>query len=369
MSDWKRYLSSIYFDVKHPASYAGAGKLYKIVSNEGKFKIGRRQIQRWLQYQEAYSMTRRARRKVPRSRVIVEGIDSMWDMDLMDMVSLGKHNDQYRYVLVAIDIFSRYVWCEPVQSKRGADVVVAVERIVSDSRQPETVRTDRGMEFRSKEVNKYLQRHHIHHLYALNTETKANYCERVIQTLKHKLFRYLLKRNTKRYIDILQQTVHSYNHTPHRSLGKAPASITKDREGESRLQQYLIRTKSTKVPSRVKNYQYKVGQTVRVSHVRSVFDRQYSQKWTGELFTIDKRFKREGLPVYIIKDWSGEHIEGSFYEEELQVVHVDDTTEYRVEKVLKTRTRNKRKDVLVRWLNWPPKYDSWIPERDLKRFS
>ena len=41
MANWKQYLTSIYFDVKHPASYAGPEKLYKIVVKEGKFKIGR----------------------------------------------------------------------------------------------------------------------------------------------------------------------------------------------------------------------------------------------------------------------------------------------------------------------------------------
>ena len=375
MADWKNYLTSIYYDVKHPSSYAGPAKLHTTVSKEGKFKIGRRRIQQWLQDQEAYSMTRQARRKFPRSRVIVAGIDSQWDMDLMDMVNLGKHNDQNKYVLVAIDIFSRHVWCQPVQSKGSSDMTAAMKQMLSETRHPKTVRTDRGMEFRSKVFNTYLKEREIHHFYALNTETKANYVERVIKTLKHKLFRYLLKHNTKRYIDILQDVVYSYNHTIHRSIGRSPASVSDLNEGESRLQQYMIRTKTqpqttTKPRKKTKQrYKYKEGQTVRISHVRSVFDREYSQKWTGELFKIRERFKREDVPVYTLKDWSGEDIEGSFYEAELQAVNTDEFTEYRVEKVLKKRSINKRKEVLVRWLHWPSKFDSWIAEGDLKHYS
>lgn len=368
MAAWKQYLNTIYFDTNHPASYAGASKLYTVVKQEGKFKIGKRRIQQWLQDQESYSLTRKARRHFPRSRVVVEGMDSMWDMDLMDMVSLHKHNDGIKYVLVAIDIFSRYTWCEPVKSKRGEDVVVALKRMLAGPRRPNSLRTDKGMEFRSKEVNKYLQGQQIHHIYAQNTETKANYAERVIQTLKHKVFRYLLKHNSERFVDVLQQIVRSYNHTKHRSLGQTPASITKDKEGESRLQQYILRTKGTK-PQRSRPYRFKENQTVRLSHIRSMFDRQYSQKWTGELFTIASKFKREGLPLYRLKDWSGELIEGSFYEHELQAVHVDESTEYRVEKVLKRRTVKKQKEVMVRWLHWPSKYDSWIPEKDLNIYT
>ena len=98
-------------------------------------------------------------------------------------------------------------------------------------------------------------------------------------------------------------------------------------------------------------------------------DREYSQKWTGELFKIDTRFRREGVPVYTILDWDGERVDGTFYEPELQPVTIDPTTEYRVEKILKRRVRNKRKEVLVRWLHWPKKYDSWIPEADVKDYN
>ena len=103
--------------------------------------------------------------------------------------------------------------------------------------------------------------------------------------------------------------------------------------------------------------------------VTGPIDREYSQKWTGELFKIDTRFRREGVPVYTILDWDGERVDGTFYEPKLQPVTIDPTTEYRVEKILKRRVRNKRKEVLVRWLHWPKKYDSWIPEADVKDYN
>ena len=103
--------------------------------------------------------------------------------------------------------------------------------------------------------------------------------------------------------------------------------------------------------------------------VTGPIDREYSQKWTGELFKIDTRFRREGVPVYTILDWDGERVDGTFYEPELQPVTIDPTTEYQVEKILKRRVRNKRKEVLVRWLHWPKKYESWIPEADVKDYN
>lgn len=107
---------------------------------------------------------------------------------------------------------------------------------------------------------------------------------------------------------------------------------------------------------------------MRVTHIRNVFDREYSQKRAGELFKVARRFRREELPVYKIEDWSGENIKGTFYKQELQAVNVDDNTEFYIEKIWKKRIRRKRREVLVRWLHWPKKYDTWIQEADLKNY-
>ena len=60
MTDWKEYLSSLYFNPKLPSSYLGPIKLYQIVKSQGQFKIGRHCIRKWLQDQEAYSLTKGA---------------------------------------------------------------------------------------------------------------------------------------------------------------------------------------------------------------------------------------------------------------------------------------------------------------------
>ena len=193
MADWREYLSSLYFNPKLPSSYLGPEKLYQFVKSQGKFQIDRKRIRQWLQDQEAYSLTRGARRKYTRSHVVVSGLDSQWDVDLMDMVDLAKQNYGIKYVLVCVDIFSRYAHCQQINRKQAKDVLQAFKLILSGTRKAKTIRSDLGQEFRNKQVNAYLKSQNIHHFYALNTETKANYAERLIKTLKHKLFRYMLK--------------------------------------------------------------------------------------------------------------------------------------------------------------------------------
>ena len=66
---------------------------------------------------DTYTLHKLAHRNFKRNRVIVGGIDEKWQMDLADMQSLEEYNDGYRYLLVCIDVFSKYAWLIPIKSK------------------------------------------------------------------------------------------------------------------------------------------------------------------------------------------------------------------------------------------------------------
>ena len=111
-------------------------------------------------------------------------------------------------------------------------------------------------------------------------------------------------------------------------------------------------------------FKFKVGDFVRISLARKTFTREYDQRWSGELFQIVNRDGSQRYPTYKIKAYAGEPIDGTFYEEELQKVTPNEY--YKVEKFLKSRQiKGLLKEVLVRWLHWPPKYDSWVPATDI----
>lgn len=67
-------------------------------------------------------------------------------------------------------------------------------------------------------------------------------------------------------------------------------------------------------------FKNKIGDDVRISQLKHPFQRDYQQKWTEEYFKVSNRYKRDGIPVYKIKDLAEDPIEGTFYESELQKV-------------------------------------------------
>ena len=127
-----KYLSSVYSDPRRAGSFGGAESLYRDVREEGRFKISRARVNEWLMKQDAYTLHKPVRRNFKRNRVIVGGIDELWQMDLADMQSLKEYNDGYRYMLVSIDVFSKYAWLVPIKSKTGPALVEAFKVILPD---------------------------------------------------------------------------------------------------------------------------------------------------------------------------------------------------------------------------------------------
>jgi len=68
-----------------------------------------------------------------------------------------------------------------------------------------------------------------------------------------------------------------------------------------------------------------------------------------------------------LKDYGGEDITGTFYEDELQSIDMPEV--FRIEKILRKRTVKGEKQHLVRWAGWPPKYDSWMEAKDLQEYQ
>ena len=175
--------------------------------------------------------------------------------------------------------------------------------------------------------------------------------ERVNRTLKSKLYRYFTGVNSLRYINVLQDIVDSYHNTYHRSIGRAPATVSLLNVGQVRRKLYgkIERSKP------FKRFKFKMGDHVRLRLHKRLFKKGYKMNWTEEIFQIVNRLPTTPV-VYEVRDLLERPIEGVFYEKEFQKVKRPDI--FRVEKVLKKRIRNKKEEYLVRWSGYNSDFDS-----------
>ena len=368
MAPWEDYLRQIYYNPSHPASYEGEKAVYDAVKREKKFKISHGQIRKWLQNQDAYSLNKSVKRNFQCGRVVVSGIDDQWDADLASFARDGDENDGYQYLLVVIDIFSHYAWIEPIKDKTAKEIVKAFNKIISKGRKPRRLRTDAAKDFTSKGFQEYLKSKDIAH-FTTHSEKQANYVERFIKTIKSRIWRHIRSKNSRRYIDVLQKLVDSYNRSWHTSILSEPINVNKQNESRLWWQMYWPKNFGVKKEPKEKKvkFLFKVGDKVRISHLRSAFQREYDIKWSGEIFKVSKRFIRQGQPIYRIIDWLNKPVKGTFYQKELQEVNVTDADVFKVDKILKYKGRGKNKLAKIRWLNWPKKFDSWVPVSELQK--
>ena len=354
-----------YRDPKAAGSYQGPLKLYQSLKRDGEQDVTLKDVKKYLQKEDVYTLNRAVKTKFPRNRVVVAGIDSQIDMDLADLQLLSKDNDGYKYFLLAIDIFSRYVWVRSLKTKMSKEIVKALQSILAEGRKPRSIRTDGGKEFQNGTVKSFLAKQGIRIFQTYNS-TQANYAERAIKTIKGKLYRYMIENNTLRYINVLQDITESYNKTVHSSLGVPPNQVTKENENEIRYNQYLLRRKpKNDFQTPHQNMNFKVGDQVRVSYLPEKFDREYSQRFSGEVFIVASRRRRNTIPVYKLTDWYGEPIKGTFYQQQLQKVDINDRDNFKIEKILKRRRRGGRNQVFIKWKYWPKRFNQWINEDDI----
>ena len=237
--DWKEFLRDTYFNPINKGAFRGPDKLKQILKQQG-YNVSYNKVREWLQDQDAYSLHQPTQYRFKRDCVITKGIDDIWDMDLADVSSITKYNDKQNYWLILIDIFSKYLWVEPISDKSHESVITALQNIFERTdRRSTNIRSDNGAEFKNRWVKKYLKKNNIHS-YTAKNETKANHVERVIRTLKTMVYRYFSHKETYKYTDILQDLVSNYNNSPHTTLrGRAPIDVTKHKEAHIWKEMYI----------------------------------------------------------------------------------------------------------------------------------
>ena len=217
-------LKKFYLDPKFPGSYSGAYKFYQEVKNIHP-KVTLKKVNEFLKSQDAYTLHKRTRKPKFRRTLVFKPRD-LWQIDLLDMQKYSKENDEYRYICVIIDCFSRYVWVKPLKNKTGKATVKALALLLMNER-PKLIQADQGTEFFNRDVKRMLEAFgpKLYHTY---TDKKAAIVERVQRTLRGRLGRLFTKRGNFKWIDKIDDIVTAYNNTHHSSIKMKPADVDEE---------------------------------------------------------------------------------------------------------------------------------------------
>lgn len=146
----------------------------------------------------------------------------------------------------------------------------------------------------------------------------------------------------------LRDTVYNYKRLIPQSNSSVAEILSGDNFGQRRRQPNRIYPK------------FKIGDHVRLSRYRTVFEKGYTPNFTTEIFTIRKVQRNTDPITYLLSDYNNIEIKGSVYTEELTPVAQPDV--YLVEKIIRKRNDGK---VLVKWLGFGSEHNSYINEEDV----
>ena len=252
--------------------------------------------------------------KFKRQRIIPLYKHETWSADLIDMSSLSKYNNNYKFILTVIDIFTKYAWAIPLKKKSGLSITNGFKIVLSEHpqggsepRKPEKFWVDRGNEFYNKTFKSLLKEYGTGkaasgiELYSTYSDLKAVFIERFNRTLLHIINKPMFINGDGNWVNILNDAVVTYNKNIHSTINMTPVDASNNPD---KVKNYISETAS-QINSTKATPKFKVGDYVRNADKRNIFSKGYTSKWNRELFKVNVVLKTHP-PTYKIEDINGE---------------------------------------------------------------
>jgi hypothetical protein len=348
-------LQKIYYNPLHPSSFGSIKKLFESARQRDP-NISIDDVKYWLSEQPTYTIHKQRRRHFKRNRVVVENVNEQFQADLLDMRKLSKFNNGFNYILTAVDILSKYGFAIPVRNKRSYNLSSAFKKIFRE-RIPEKIQTDKGKEFLNKEVSKLFLKNNIHHFTSNNTEIKCSNVERFNRTLRGRLAKYFTAYHTKKWTNILDKIVSSYNNSIHRTTKFKPSEVNEKNKDIVFKNIYGFNSMREYIKSMHGISNTKKGDLVRIPYQRTRFLRGRLPLWGEEILSVNDVVKGGVKPLHILSNYEETH--KRYYPEEVQKVNKPPLNS--VKKILKTRFKKGGREYLVKFAGYPLQYTSWQP--------
>ena len=153
---------------------------------------------------------------------------NIWSVVLADTQLISKYNKGIRYLLCAIDLFSKYAFVVPLKGKNGTTIVNSFQKTLSNSKiKPNKIWVDEGSEFYNTHSKKWLKDNNIE-MYSIYNEGKSVVPETFIRTLKNKVYKHMTAISKNVYFDVSNDIVDEYNNTSNKTIKMKPLDVKSD---------------------------------------------------------------------------------------------------------------------------------------------
>jgi hypothetical protein len=201
-------------------------------------------------------------------------------IDIADFTASADVNDGFRYLFVAIDIFTKLCHAIPIKDKQPAESVRVMTEVLNVIGVPKVLYHDNEGSWNSGQFIRLLNKHSIKQII---TSTPPPFAERMVQTIKNMIHTRLegMELKKEKWIDILPSVIKKYNNKTHSTTGISPNTA---KQGNNNIEVWLnIRNKADfnrKYPP------LKTGSQVKTYIKKGSFAKGYESRWSKDVYRI-----------------------------------------------------------------------------------
>jgi hypothetical protein len=345
----------------HATAFSGLNAMTRFYRGQ----YSKAQLSRAMEGVDAYTIKRESKPVSVFNPIYTHRPREIVQADLVDVQALSKlkkRNMKKRYLLCVIDSYTRKAWIEATEDKKETTIRDAFARILQQLKPKMrssgfVLLVDRGTEFVNRLFGRFLRANNIE---LRHPSFKASHVERFQKSIQALIYRYIENKQSNSYLPALPALLHTYNTRYHRTIKMSPNEAEEEKNADR-----LLRNVTDEYARRKRRKpRFSRGELVRVLKKKGSFARSYDDTYGEPHFRIAEIFTRMPIPQYAVEDLRGVRRRGRLYAEQMQRVHNPDSI-YKVEKIIKRRTRRRVKQALVRWLGYGPEFDTWLPETDV----
>jgi transposase InsO family protein len=173
------------FDPSKPTAFSTLRKVTIATSRRTKPA----NIQAWLLKKDSYTLHRPVRKHFPRNPYYVTNVMETWECYLINVQTLNKYYDNYKYLLSVTDVFSKFLHIVSLRSKTGTAIASVFRPILAKYSQRRQIwlRTDRGKEFLNTSFQDMLKKEGIQFQVCRDPNVKCAIIERSHRTIRDEL--------------------------------------------------------------------------------------------------------------------------------------------------------------------------------------
>jgi transposase InsO family protein len=215
--------------------FPGQKRLYDIAQKTNP-EITKQQVAHYFNTDTTTQLTRVQKKQKATGHTVAYHLNELWQMDIFDLSKYQYFNEYNRYLLVAIDVFSRKAFAAPMKEKTPNDVKIAFDKLIQYVK-PRSILSDHDSSFLSKEFTEHLDKLQIPlNVNAISDHHALGIIDNFAKRIKTILTAMFLKNKNTKWINEINRIISQYNSMSNGGLdGLSPNEACKKENWEKIL--------------------------------------------------------------------------------------------------------------------------------------